>query len=120
MYSVLPGWETLVQGLAQSTIELLCKKLKFYGFNDLTLVLAWKSINIEQYPIQPESNIQGRNIRPSSIKVWKDDAKSKAASESVSRDTAKLWNNAPIALKNAPNLSCAKREIKKYCKSLLI
>ena len=50
---------------------------------------------------------------PSSIQIWKDDAKFKAASESFSRDTAKLWNNAPIKIKNAPNLSCAKREIKK-------
>ena len=62
------------------------------------------------FPIQLESNIQGRedhgrNIRASSIKIWKDDAKSKAASESFSRDTAKLWNNEPIGIKNAPNLS---------------
>ena len=43
--------------------------------------------------------------------------KSKAGSESVSIDAAKLWNNAPAEIKNALTLKGAKREIKKFCKT---
>ena len=45
---------------------------------------------------------------------------SKAARESISIDCAKLWNNAPLEIKNAPTLTGAKREIKKFCKLLQI
>ena len=54
----------------------------------------------------------GRSIRVTSIKMWKDDSKSKAASESIGRDSAKLWNTVPINTKSAPTLSSAKREKK--------
>ena len=47
--------------------------------------------------------------------MWKDSAKSKAACESISIDCAKLWNNAPVEIKNAKTIFCAKREIKKFC-----
>ena len=59
-----------------------------------------------------------RCVRPGTSKKWKDSAKSKAASESISIDSAKLWNNAPEVIKNAITLRGAKREIKKYCKLL--
>ena len=42
-----------------------------------------------------------------------DDECSKA---SFSRNAAKLWNMAPTCIKNAPNLSLAKKEIARYCK----
>ena len=50
--------------------------------------------------------------------MWKDSAKTKAASESLSIDAAKLWNNAPTEIKTAPTLRVAKKAIKKYCKLL--
>ena len=50
------------------------------------------------------------------IKIWKDTAKTKAASESISIDCAKLWNNAPTEVKNAPTLWAAKKAIKKHCR----
>ena len=46
-------------------------------------------------------------------KVWKDTAKTKAASESISIDCAKLWNHAPAEVKNALTLWAAKKAIKK-------
>ena len=55
-----------------------------------------------------------------STKVWKDSAKSKAASESFSIDSAKLRNNAPKIITNALTLSGAKHEIKKFYKTLEI
>ena len=62
---------------------------------------AWKTVNRTHYPIQLEPNNRGREdfgrkIRSTSIKIWKHEANTKAASESFSRGTAKLWNNAPM------------------------
>ena len=62
----------------------------------------------------------GRDIRTTSIKEWKDDCKTKAASESVSRDTARLWNKAPKVIKEAHSLNQAKTEIKKFARTLEI
>ena len=90
---------------------------------EIKLTEAWKSLNQEEYPFQmelhnPSQNKNDRMLRLSSVKIWKDDARSKAASESFSRDCAKLWNNAPANIKNAKTLSLAKKEIKLYCRSL--
>ena len=60
----------------------------------------------------------GREVRTSTTKIWKDHAKSKAASESIGLYAAKLWNNAPISITSAQTLSGARREIKKYCKTV--
>ena len=84
---------------------------------------AWKATHVEAYPVQLESLNpsrvdSGRYIRPGTRKHWNDEAKSAAARISFSRDTAKLWNNAPDIITNAYTLSQAKREIKKYCTSL--
>ena len=51
-------------------------------------------------------------MRITTVKLWKDEARTRAASESISRYRAKLWNNAPTTIKNAPTLSCAKRKTK--------
>ena len=60
----------------------------------------------------------GRSVRPNTTKLWKDHAKTKAASESFSIDSAKLWNNAQAEITGALTLYGATREIKKYCKTL--
>ena len=88
---------------------------------EIKLIEAWKSINISNYPFKMEQNSQNidqseRTLRPSTTKVWKDTAKTKAASESISIDCAKLWNHAPAEVKNAPTLWAAKKAIKKHCK----
>ena len=92
---------------------------------EIKLLEAWKAINVTNYPFQMEKNNPdridtGREIRTTSIKEWKDDYKTKAASENVSRDTARLWNNAPTVIKMALSLRKAKSEIKKYVKTLEI
>ena len=61
-----------------------------------------------------------RTVRATTTKKWKDFALTKAARESIGIDCAKLWNNAPISVKNAPTLVGAKREINFFCKSLEI
>ena len=89
----------------------------------IKLLEAWKSVHIANYPFRMEYNnvnqIQtSRTLRPSSIKLWKDNAKTKAGQNSFSVDTAKLWNNCPDVIKTACSIGIAKKEIKHYCKSL--
>ena len=86
---------------------------------------AWKSTHITSYPFKLEVNNPNRHetggsVRQSTVKLWKESAKTKVASESFSIDAAKLWNNATDEIKNALTLRGAKREIKKFCKTLEI
>ena len=109
-----------------TSISLL-KKYSLSSVNQLSaeikLTEAWKSTNVENYPFQMEGNNpgrieSGRSCRTGTRKLWKDDSKSMAAKISFSRDTAKLWNNAPIEIKSATTLGRAKAAIKKHCKTL--
>ena len=52
------------------------------------------------------------------IRKWKDSAKTKAARESMSIDCARLWNIALSVITNAVTKSAAKREIKKFVRTL--
>ena len=90
---------------------------------EIKLTEAWKATFIESYPFKlqinnPNSEETDRAVRLNTTKMWKDSAKTKAASESLSIDAAKLWNNAPTEIKTAPTLRVAKKAIKKYCKLL--
>ena len=89
---------------------------------EIKLMEAWKSLNILNYPFKMEVNHHNqtqtdRILRPGSIKLRKDDARTKTGSESFSIDTAKLWNNSPEVIKNATTIGMAKNAIKNYCKS---
>ena len=88
----------------------------------IKLVEAWKSVNIENYPFKMEPNKMNppqidRMLWPGSIKMWKDNAKTRTGSNSFSIDTAKLWNNCPEGIKNACSLSITKKKIKLYSKT---
>ena len=103
--------------------HFLGSKIQIFSLSIFLSVPLICQINGKNYPFQLEPNNPGRNdvgrsIRTTTTKLWKDDSKSKAASESVSRDATKLWNAAPDTIKNAPNLYGAKRMIKDYCKTL--
>ena len=91
---------------------------------EIKLVEAWKSIKVPNYPFQMEESnpnrLSERIVRESTTKKWKDSANCKAARESIGIECARLWNNAPISVKNAPTLAGAKREIKIFCKSMEI
>ena len=107
----------------------LLKKYGLLSVNQLAaqikLTEAWKAVNLEEYPIQLENNqllrnTNGREVRVSTVKLWKDDTKCTIAKESFIRDAAKLWNQAPVAIKSAKSLYTAKKEILKYCKTIAI
>ena len=110
-----------------TTISLL-NKYNLPSVNQLAaqikLTEGWKIQHIDHYPLTLELNNPNRMtgervIRNSSIKVWKDDAKTKAAKLSFSRDSARLWNNASDTIKNAPSLNTAKKEIKSFCDTIV-
>ena len=89
---------------------------------EIKLLEACKSVNISDYPFKMEANNLNKNVsdrilRPSSLKIWKDSAKSKSGTNSFSIDTAKIWNNCPEVIKQARSVGIAKSEIKKHCKS---
>ena len=110
----------------KNTATLLCNT-GFLSVNQtaasIKLTEVWKSINLNDYPIQLELNEtrkpeSDRVLRTSSCRRWNQDAKSKAEKESFSRNAAKLWNAAPNEIKNAKTLNAAKKVIKIHCKSL--
>ena len=61
-----------------------------------------------------------RTLRPTSIKIWKDSAKTKVGNESFCFDTARLWNEATPEIKNANSLGIARNAIKKFTRTLEI
>ena len=82
-------------------------------------------MNLTDYPVQLEDNPLQRNtndreVRATTMKLWKDDTRVAVAKESFVRDAAKLWNNAPSSIKNAKTLYSAKNEIKKFCKTIVV
>ena len=83
---------------------------------------AWKATHLNDYPTQMEKNEELRpstcELRESSTRIWKEDGRSSAARESFTRSTAKIWNQAPSAIKNAVTMAQAKKLIKEHCKSL--
>ena len=77
------------------------------------------------YPIKLDKNYKNlipndRIVRSLINREWNEDGGSIAAKKSFSRNTAKLWNQAPKEIKNAKSLPIAKRLIKAYCKALPI
>ena len=91
----------------------------------IKLTEVWKACNIEEYPIKLENNHDNllpndRIVRPHVTRHWKEDGKTAAARDSFTRSAAKLWNQAPLDLRNANNLNMAKKLIRKYCETLPI
>ena len=85
----------------------------------------YKDIHFKNYPVQLEKNEEhrqqnARELRPTSIRLWREDGKTSVARESFTRSTAKIWNQAPTAIREAANLAQAKKLIKKYCSTLPI
>ena len=50
----------------------------------------------------------------------KEGGRTKMIQESVTRDSGRIWNRAPVSIKDAPNIRSAKKEIKTFCKTLPI
>ena len=91
----------------------------------IKLTDAWKTCNIEYYSLKLEKNYDNlvpnnRSVRSHINRVWNEDGRSIAAKEIFSRNTAKLWNQAPISLQEAKTLTIAKKHVYSYCRTLPI
>ena len=102
---------------------ILCVKWALVGFNQMhaqvKLTEMWKAVHYTNFPLnieqlQPAVNgrttrgvSDGKLLEPSSLNTFIGNA-------------TRLWNKAPIVIKNSKSISVAKKEIKQYCKSLPI
>ena len=90
----------------------------------IKVVEAWKAMNDPEYWVkmktmkQQMDNISTRTLKPSSVRDLTKGGRTSQAQASFTRDTGKIWNNAPQIIKNTETLAAAKREIKTYCKTL--
>ena len=112
----------------KSTVELL-NNANMLSLNQLAASIKmtedWKSCNIENYPIEIEKNHENlvpnnRRVRPNTTRQWKEDGRTAAARDSFTRSTAKIWNQAPLEIKNAKSIGIVKKLIKDYCTTLPI
>ena len=81
----------------------------------------WKCNNDEEYPlrIKKRGGLE-RETRPGTRRELEEGGKTRALSQCFTRDAAKVWNQAPEAIKKSRTLQGAKKEIKAYCKTLPI
>ena len=79
------------------------------------LILKYRKLRNKANKVQTE-----RSIRPTSIKQWKDYANLKIAQESFTIDAARLWNMAPLNIKQAESLQKAKTNIKIWCSQMTL
>ena len=59
-------------------------------------------------------------MRPTARKEMREGGKTKQAEKSFVRDSGKIWNQAPMVIKEAKSIAVAKKLIKKYYKTLPI
>ena len=110
-----------------STAELL-KSVNVLSVNQLALEIklteCWKSININNYPVEMdkghvEQAEEGRQLRTSSLRQFKDHSKTKIGEESFHISTGTAWNNALQDIKDAKSIFTAKKLIKNIAKPCL-
>ena len=92
---------------------------------NIKLTETWKATNDNQYPIQliqnkKEDQTRHESLRPSTVRTWKENHKTAINKESFVFDAAKIWNQAPLTIKNCNTLNAAKKAIHTYCKTLPI
>ena len=88
----------------------------------IKLVEVCKSENVEGCAIVMEPYSRTRQneeniLRPRLNRVFNDSAKRQISQSSFHIDAARIWNYAPIKIREAASLREAKNLIKKYCKS---
>jgi hypothetical protein len=89
----------------------------------IKLTEVWKSINIENYPIQMEPyNIilgeSGHSLRKRNNQVFRDTSRLCVAKSSFNVDAARLWNVTPGEIRASTTKTEAKRLIWEFVKTL--
>ena len=111
----------------RTSIKDLLKKADLPSVNQLAATIklteTWKSVNIQNYPtrlITTKEISSTREVRGGTRRQFEETARLKVSKMSFVYDAARLWNNAPQTIKECKTLASAKREIKKYCRTLPI
>ena len=109
----------------RKSIRSLLQKFKLPSMNqiacEIKLMEAWKSINIQSYPVSIETEIKqdsDRTLRQNSVRMFDESSRTKIGATSFHISTAKLWNQTSVAVKNAKTKHTAKKAIKSYCNDL--
>ena len=107
------------------SIRSLLDKLNMVSVNQLNaqikLLEMWKSSNIEDYPLQlrqTEIREGVRSTRAATKGRPCDIGRTQLTQTTCISDAIKMWNTAPSAITESRSLYQAKREIKKYVKTL--
>ena len=88
----------------------------------IKLTEAWKASKDINYPIEmkprraPPGDGTPRQMRATTQKEIREGGKTILAEKSFTRDTGKIWKQAPKEIKEAKSIGLAKSPIKKYCK----
>ena len=104
-----------------TSIKCMLEDLGWLSVNQLAaetrLVEAWKSVHIDNYcmrdviKLRPKGNYNTRMNKVEFLDTGVDDIHGSAG---FVQTTAKLWNAAPISVKEALTISLAKKEIRKF------
>ena len=97
-------------------IQLLCEKLKLYGFSEETIKWFKSFLTGRTQRVRIGQSLSEAAILLSGVPQ----GGIKCAQESFTIDTARLWNRAPLAITNATSLQTAKNCIKRHCKEMPI
>ena len=110
------------------SIESMLTKHQLLSVNQLAASIklqeVWKAINVEGCPISLDPYnkkvYMNQDLRTKSNRIFNDSAKLKISQSSFHIDAARIWNEAPLEIRSAKNLTEAKRLIKTFAKSLPI
>ena len=91
----------------------------------IKLMEVWKIVNCPDYPLRlepyrnPDSE-RRHDLRPQLNKIFNDNCRLKRSEQSFNVDAARLWNLAPMDIKNATTLNRAKTFIVNYAPNLIL
>ena len=83
------------------------------------LLEAWKTVHVDDYCMQDILKLRYKgsyNTRSNQVDFLDTGVEDIYGSAGFVNLTAKLWNKSPISVKEAPSLSLAKQEIRKFVK----
>ena len=105
----------------------ILKNLNMISVNQLNaqikLTEAWKITYVPGYPISYElksTNEDERQTRATSANIVPETARTSLSQATFNNDAKKLWNQAPLSIKNCNNITGAKRAIKEFVVTLPI
>ena len=83
----------------------------------------WKVLNVDNYPVKikiNEAQVDKMETRAMSNRTPKELGSTTLISKTCISDAIKIWNHAPIDIKNSKSLYSVKKKVKEYVRSLPI